>query len=321
MKLRQLEYFLAVVENGSFSRASAELHVAQPALSQQVRKLEQELGVELLTRGPRGVVANERGKILALDTRQLLYDLERMGDRVRGPDSQPKGRVSLGIPSTLNTVLGVPLIERVKRELPLVSLNVVESMSGYILKMLRDGDLDLALVCHIEHLPGFSIRKVLIEDLYFIAPPDLRLARRRGSGAAPGTIEFADLEQFEYTLPGRPHGLRALIKRYAQQSGVRLRITTDVDALTQIKRLVSRGVGCSILSHAAVADELQAGSLSALRIVKPSVQRLTSIAHRADRPLLRAANEVRSHTLAAIRALVLSDDWRAQLLTEGEADR
>ena len=91
-----------------------------------------------------------------MDTRQLLYDLERMGDRVRGPDTQPKGRVSLGIPSTLNTVLGVPLIERVKRELPLVSLNVVESMSGYILKMLRGGDLDLALVCHIEHPVSYT---------------------------------------------------------------------------------------------------------------------------------------------------------------------
>ena len=321
MKLRQLQYFLAVVENGSFSKASAELRVAQPALSQQVRKLEQELGVELLTRGPRGVVANERGETLALDTRKLLYDLERMVDKVRGPDSQPKGRVALGIPSTLNNVLGVPLIERVKRELPLVSLKVVESLSGYILNMLRDGHLDLALLCHIEQLPGFSIRKVLIEDLYFVAPPDRRPARRRGSGAAPETIEFANLDQFEFTLPGHPHGLRALVKRYSQQTGVELRITTEVDAIIQIKRLVSRGVGCSILPHAAVADELQAGSLSALRIVKPSVQRLTSIAHRADRPLLRAASEVRSHTLAAIRALVLSDDWRAQLLTEGKGDQ
>lgn len=308
MNLRQLEYFVTVVECGSFSKAAETLHIAQPALSQQVRKLEAELGVELLVRQSRGVVASQRGRTLARHARELLREAERVRNLMRAEDMSPVGNVALGIPSTINMVLGVPLIEQVKRELPLTRLKIVETLSGYVLEMLRLGQIDLAILCNVDRLPGMTMEKLLIEDLYLVAPPGWNF-----DGAPQGVVEFAALSQVDLILPGQPHGLRLLVEQHAREAGTEIHVGTEVDAISQIKRLVARGLGCTVLSHASAADLIQSGEVVARRIVKPAVQRITSIAHRVDRPLSPAALAVKQRTVRLIRSLIEGGLWTAAL--------
>ncbi|MCS4504793.1 LysR substrate-binding domain-containing protein [Arhodomonas aquaeolei] len=312
MDLRQLRYFVAIVESGSIKRAAMSLYVAQPSLSQHVRNLEEELGVTLLTRSARGVSPTEAGLELLGYARSILSQLEQAREALRAGSVDPHGSVRLGLPNSVSLVLGVPLVEMAHHELPNVSLRVVESMSGYILDWLRAGQLDLAMLYGVQRSPGISARQLLTEDLYLVSLP--------GAGRDDGTVDMQELERFELILPARPHGLRELVEKAARDNGVRLWIRTEIDALTQIKALVRRGLGQAVLSHSAVYEELSRGELVARRIVNPAIDRTVYVAEPSDRPISHAARAVAELLTHCARGLVEDGRWRGELCdTQGYA--
>jgi LysR family nitrogen assimilation transcriptional regulator len=132
LDVRQLRYFVGIVEHGSFSKAATHLNVAQPALSQHVRHMEQELGIGLLHRNTHGVVPTEAGSRLITHARAILAELAELEDKVRGCDSSPRGEVRFGLPGTVGEILAVPLLEQALWLFPGVRIRVVETMSGYI---------------------------------------------------------------------------------------------------------------------------------------------------------------------------------------------
>jgi LysR family transcriptional regulator, nitrogen assimilation regulatory protein len=280
LNFRHLRYFVEIVERGSMTRAAETLFVAQPALSQHIGNLERELGVKLLTRSVKGVTPTDAGEELLRRARAILAQVAETREAIIGGTTAPQGKVVLGLPPSVSAILGVPVIVRLQREYPKVALRIVDSTSGYVLEWLTSGRIDLGVVYGIQRAAGIDAEKLFQEQLYLIRAP--------AGPSAETEIKFRELEKLELVLPGRHHGLRDMLDRIAREHAVCLSTTVEIDALTQMKELVKLGVGYTVLSHAAVYDEIQRGELEAVRIIAPEVTRTMYIARPRDAPMSNA---------------------------------
>lgn len=310
MNLRQLKYFVAIAAEGSLSSASQKLNVAQPSLSQQIRKLEEDLGVELFLRSSRGVAVTEAGQLLLLRAGQILdwvaeteTDLKQMG-------ADPVGEVSFGLPSSISMVLSVPLAETVRMQLPKVKLRAVEAMSGFIQDWLVEQSVDMGMLYDVSAVRHLAYKPLMTEELCFFSAPDAWPFRSR----AGQPVRLADLAEVELVLPSRSHGLRALIDRAARANRVDLNVVLEMDALSQIKALVARGSGYTILAPAAAFDRVQRGELLMAPIVDPAISRSIYLVRNPARPQTRAARAIEEVTMEVISDLVRRGIWRAEEL-------
>ncbi len=307
MDVKQLRYFIAIAEQGSLSAAAARIGIAQPSLSQQVRGLEQELGVSLLVRSPRGVRLTQSGEELLLRARGIVAALDETREALRHSGGPPRGPVAFGLPSSVSMVLSVPLAETVRLALPQVRLRVAEAMSGFIQGWLEEGSLDLAILYDVQAVRHMQIRPLMSEELHFFSAPDAWPLP-----SPPGQpLALAELAALDLVLPSESHGLRAMIERYARAAGVVLTVAVEMDALAQIKTLVARGSGYTILAPAAAQDLVARGELVTAPIVEPVLRRPLYLVRSPGRPLTRATQEVERVTLEVIADLVKRGYWQA----------
>jgi len=159
--LRQLRYFAQIVESGSLSKASRQLFIAQPALSQHISKLESEVGKPLLNRSSKGVAPTDNGLALYHHARFMLRQLDQALSIARKESGAMQGMVSVGLPATTVSALGLPLVRRIRERYPNILINVVEGMSGHLGQMMRMGQLDLAVLFSSDVAPDVSIQPLL----------------------------------------------------------------------------------------------------------------------------------------------------------------
>lgn len=305
MDIRQLKYFIAIAEEGSLSAASARLHVAQPALSQHVIKLEQELGVTLIERSSRGTVLTEPGQTLLQHARGISASMDACREAVRQSGGVPRGQVSFGLPSSISMVLSVPLAETVRLELPHVQLRAIEAMSGFIRSWLEDQSIDLGFLYEVDDLKNCAVRQMMTEDLHFFAAPD-----NWPLTTPPGApVALRDIQPLDLILPSRHHGLRHTIENYARTLGKPLNVVIEMDALAQIKELVVRGSGFTILAPVAAHDRVQRGELIMSRIVEPVMSRQIYLVRNQLKPLTGACRKVEAITIEVIEDLVRRKIW------------
>lgn len=310
MDIRQLRYFIAIAEEGSLSAAAQRVGVAQPSLSQHVLHLEQTLGVRLLERSPRGVTLTQSGALLLTHSRGIVAAMEDALREVRESGNEPRGEVTFGLPSSISMVLSVPLAETVRVELPKVRLRAMEAMSGFIESWLETRHIDLGMLYDIDRLRHFTHRLLVTEELHFFSAPDAWPFRSR----AGSPVRLSDLAAIEMVLPSPQHGLRKMIDRFAQAAGVSLCVTTEMDALGQIKIMVARGSAYTILSPAAAIDFVDRGELIMAPIVEPRMTRPVYLVRNPARPQTLAMREMERVTIAVIRDLVARGIWQAEEL-------
>lgn len=289
--LRQLRYFVAIVEHGSFSRAAQFLHVAQPALSLHVRNMEVDLGTPLLFRSPRGVVPTEAGVILLRHARTVLDQIAVAEEEIRGHHNDPAGEVRLGLPATIGQMLAVPLLTQVHLRHPKIRLRIAEAMSGFVLDWMREGRIDLAVLYGEATEHGITTEALLEEPLQFFGTP--LMLRDVRAEVDPDGIQLAAAARLPLILPGEGHGLRDLIKRHAVIANAELTTMIDVDSYQNIKSLVLEGLGFSILPLNAIAAEVAAGRLESFPITRPMIRRRVHLAHSTERPMTNAVTVVR----------------------------
>ena len=170
MDIRQLRYFAQIVESVSLSAASRVLHIAQPALSQQMAKLEDLVGRPLLIRSSKGVTPTENGWALYRHAQFMLRQLDQALSIARSETEDVQGMVSVGLPATTVAAIGLPLVKRIRERYPSILLNVVEGMSGHIGNLMRLGQLDLAVLFSGDLAPDMVIHPLLMEELFIIIP-------------------------------------------------------------------------------------------------------------------------------------------------------
>lgn len=305
MDMRQLRYFVAICEQGSFSRAAQVLNIAQPALSAHVRNMEADLGTQLLFRSPQGVVPTEAGTTMLRNARLILDQFAVAEAEVRGHAAEPRGEVRIGIPGTISQKLAVPLILAVRARYPGIKLRIAEAMSGFVLDWMRSGQVDLAILYMPAVDRGLASERLFVEDLCLLGPSSA------GALALPPgkSIAFADLTGLPLILPGAAHGLREMLERLAKQHGTVLNSEMDVDSYAAIKDLVARGLGFSVLPFHAVSAEAVAGRLRCWSITAPVIRREIHLVKPSDRPVPRAVTAVESLCRETLMALVADGAW------------
>lgn len=317
MDLRQLRYFVTIVETGSFSKAAQRLHVAQPALSQHVRNMELDLGVELLFRSSQGVVPTEAGETLVRHARLILSQMEAAREAVRGSEGEPEGDVRLGLPGTVSQMLCVPLFREARRLYPRIRLRVAEAMSGFVLDWLREDKIDVGVLYRFGADRSLQARRVLSEEVCLLGPA----APIDRPHPPPGTVSFAALASLPLILPSPGHGLRDLIEARAASEEVSLSTVIDIDTYGQIKLLVEGGLGYSILPRAALREEMAKGSLRAWPLGVPMLSRDLHLVRPADWPARRAVRVIEDLAFATLVRLVRDGVWPATLAEEAPPAR
>lgn len=263
--------------------------------------------MKLLERSPRGVSLTASGEVLLSHAQRITDALEVAVEAVRQSGSEPMGEVTFGLPSSVSMVLSVPLAETVRLELPKVRLRAIEAMSGFIQTWLEDQSIDLGLLYDISSVRHLHHTKLMTEELCFFSAPDAW-----PFDTPPGTeVRLADLAEIDLILPSQHHGLRTMIDRFTRSSGVALTVGTEMDALSQIKIMVSRGSAFTILAPAAAQDFLERGELVMAPIIEPKMVRPIYLVRNPAKPVTKASRELERTTMLVIRDLVDRGIWRA----------
>lgn len=316
MDVRQLRYFLAIVEAGSLSKAAGHVGVAQPALSQHVRHLEAELGVTLLNRIPRGVTPTDAGERLCREARTILNQLAELPQQVMGAVTNPIGEVRIGMSGTVSELVGVPLIEAARDRYPGVRIRLVEAMSGHVLDWLRRGEVDVALVYATSDPKGLEITHLLTEDLCLFGRPGGQLDAPKGS-----VVDMRDVLGLQLITPGPTHGLRRVLDDAAAVVGIPLQPAFEVDSYGNIKRLARSGIAYAVLTPTAIAQEVGEGVFESWRIGPKLLRRNIYLAHSSERPFSAASGVVSDLAREVIRRLVSDGVWLADLAGDETAGR
>lgn len=281
--LRQLEYFVAVVREGNITRAAGVLNVAQTALGQQIRNLEEELGTALLHRHSRGVTPTDAGEALLEHAQRILHDVAELGRTVRKVSGGGSERLSVGITPSIQHLIGTDLLMPETRRLPGYRLHIVEELSFVLVEALKRGEIDMALAYEVEPAPGLIRRPLMEERLLFITSPE------RGR---EGSISFADTLACDLALNGRRDVVWRLVHQTAERLELPFEVAFEVQSVSAIKTLVSRGVGTSVMPYGVVFDELQQGTLMAQVVERPTLMRTLFVVCREDNAHLFADKEV-----------------------------
>jgi LysR family nitrogen assimilation transcriptional regulator len=276
LDLRQLEYFVTVVDLGGFSRAARLLGVAQPAISRQVRALEVELRQNLLVRNGRGASPTEAGKRLLAHARGILQQVERARAEVDEIKGAPVGHVVVGLPPTLARLLSAPIVREFKRRFPRATLSIVEGLSSSIHEWLQVGRIDIGLLYNPAPSPALETRPLLEEPLCFVSRREKRVSQR--------AMPLSELPRHPLIIPSRPNAIRTLVETRLAAIGLKPHVALEIDAVSAILELVAEGHGFAVLGPRALAGAEVARRLASMPIVKPRIASTLALATSAQRP-------------------------------------
>jgi DNA-binding transcriptional LysR family regulator len=305
MELRSLAYFARIAELGSITRAAAHLHLAQPALTRHVQRLEEELGVALFTRANRGVRLTEAGEKLLESAMRILRDVERTGDEIRAQEAHPSGRIVLGVTPTLCPVLVPELFARLRADYPRVELKVMHAGMVRLEEFIIDGRVDVALLSELSRSRLVVSTRLAQEEMVLVTRPGAR---------APGGLSAEELLRTPLVLGD---GLRAAMDALLAGRGIELNVEMEVNDHETMRLMVQRGAGASVLPYSSVARECEHGLLEAHRMTEGGVFRTLAIGVRASRTA-SPAREAVARTLAGLVA-AMDHEGRLSLASAGPA--
>lgn len=247
MDVAALKDLIAVVDAGSISRAAQAAGLSQPAMSQRMAQLEQEVGRRLFERGPRGVEPTAAGLELYRGAQQVVRQIDRLADDLGAGTRDVRGTVSLGVPATVAAGLVPDLVRLVGERHPGIHLELFESMSGYVQELLGRGRLDLAVLFRDPASRDDHDREVPLYD------EELFLATASGRPHPPRPVDPRDLADRPLVAPGTHSNLRDLVERACTTHGVRPRVVADVESLAAMVRIAQSGDADAVLPRSVAA--------------------------------------------------------------------
>lgn len=303
MEFRLLRNFIKIVELSSITAASEQLHVAQPALSRQVKALESELGVLLLRRHGRGVMPTEEGMRLVSRAKLILEDFENLQAEVTGNPTSLSGTLTLGLPPTVAEVLATHLIIRTMEEYPDVNLRIVSGFSGHVQDWLMRGKVDLGVAYEGQKSKLIKSKPIILEQLFLIQSAE-------ASNVQDGTpITAVDALRQPLILPNPEHGLRGRIESIAQADQIDLNVVLEIDILPTMLSFVERDLGSTILPLVSVINQVRAGKLIARPIVQKAIDRTLVLMTPLNTPASRLATGFSEFLTAEVHHLATSGEW------------
>jgi DNA-binding transcriptional LysR family regulator len=277
MDFKQLRAFLTVADTGNVTRAAVLLNLVQPAVSRQLRLLEEDVGAELFERERHGMVLTDAGKALLVYARRAMLELDRARAEITGAASGIGGIVTIGLlPSTCDLIAS-PLVSAVAANYPGIRMRIAMGYAGTLQQWLETGEIDAALLYGVERIPSIHARPLLEEALWVVGAASAKLSRHK-------PVPLSRLVGKPLILPSGPHGIRTLVDHACAVSNVELTTVAETNAMSIQKSLVLGGHGFTILPPIAFADELSRKRVSAAPLSDPKITRtivLALPAHRA----------------------------------------
>jgi DNA-binding transcriptional LysR family regulator len=295
VQIGHLRCFLAVAERRHFTRAARELGVAQPSVSAQVRRLEDELGSELFQRMKGNVTLTPAGEALLPYARRILADVDAASSELLAATAQVRGRLALGATPSLAATLVPPVLARFHAAYPAVDLALREAGSVDLVAALEEGALDVALVILPVRHDVLVTQPLVREELVVAVARNHPLAKRR-------TMSVADLRDVPLVMFREGYDLRSSTEVACRAAGFAPTFAVEGGEMDGVLRLTAAGLGAAIVPSLVVEPR---GPLHAIRVARPALTRTIGLAHRRDRRLSRAAQEL----VETMRALVRDRSW------------
>jgi DNA-binding transcriptional LysR family regulator len=255
MEIHQLRYFVAVAEEGSFSRAAAREHVAQPSLSQQIQKLEAEIEQRLFDRLSRTVVVTEAGKCLLDYARKILVEISEARRCLDDLQHEISGRLSVGAILTMAPYVLPKLIREFQARYPKVVLEVVEDTTERLATRLEEGTLDVAIMSTCQQSPALKPQSLGKEALLVLVPNQHHLAQKKKIG-------WSDLKSEKFLLLHEVHCLSAQVCQLLARHNLRPELALRGAQLSTIAQMVATGMGVSVVPQMMVEHQLPNGCVA-----------------------------------------------------------
>ena len=307
MELRQLRYFIRIVELGSMGRAALDLGVGTPALSQQISRLEGELSTRLLQRTTTGVLPTDAGLAFFRQAQLAIRHADAAAQAAR--QARLAGHVSIGLAPSTSGVLALPLLEAMRERYPDVRLRVVESLSGNLATMLNARQLDLAVLFETDGARRWSVLPLLEERLFVIGRRDL-------PGMPTGrSVRIARLASLPLVLPSGTHGLRAILDAAFARERCAPHVVLEIDGLAVLMDAVRAGLAATIQPGAATV-RLPADEMARIELAEGSARRRNVLASLSDDELSPAALAARVVLRSVAAGLVAQQRWPGATLHE-----
>jgi LysR family nitrogen assimilation transcriptional regulator len=302
MDLRQLKYFVAVAENGSFSRAASTTGLPQPSLSRHIKQLEEELRAPLFYRNGRGATLTPAGELLIAFAVPMLEKSVRVERDIMALSGSVRGAVTIGILPTLAPRLLTPLLKILREQHPELRLRVQVGMSGTVVDWLQSGEVDIGTIYQPHHRNVFLAETLLVEDLF--------LVRRTGS-SLPVVANAEDLSRLPLVIPGPQHGLRQLVEEAMAKRDLGLQVVYEVDSINAIKGILQSEDLATLLPKAAVESEVRQGRLEISSVPDLDIKRTLALAT-ARNSTVDTARRAVIRTIRSVAALVAPEaGWSA----------
>ena len=271
MDLKHLRAFLTVAETGSVTRAAEALHLVQPAVSRQLRLLEENVGARLFERERHGMALTQAGRALVVYARRAILELDRARAEISGGAGGVGGLVTLGLLASTCDLLAKPLISAVATAYPGIRIRIAMAYSGTLQQWLESGEVDAGLLYGVQHSPTIQAKPLVEEALWVVGSPSAKLRRNR-------PVPLSALKGKPMVLPSPTHGIRALIDHACAVSHVELNVIAETNAMNVQKSLVLSGHSLTILPSIAVANDVARKRITAAPLSNPTITRTIVLA-------------------------------------------
>jgi len=294
MDIKKLDYFVHVAELGSFTKAAAQLSIAQSALSHSVHHLELELKRTLLHRNGRGVTPTDAGRRLLAHAHGILTQVRRARDELAETSDAMMGNVIVGLPPTVARHLTVPLVKSFRSSFPKGSVAVVEALSASVTERIVDGRIDIGLVYNPPPQPSVEIRPLHEQQLNLIS------RKAAGSRRSNKSVQLRDLPNYPLILTSRMNANRMFVEAQLAQIGLKPQVEFEIDGAASVLDLVHEGYGHAVLPLSSLSGHAFVRSFIARPIVRPKLRIPLMLVTSAQRPITPLTRE----TLALIQKTV-----------------
>lgn len=303
MDLRQLRYFVKVVECANITRASEALHIAQPAISQQMRNLEQDMGMQLLERSAQGVVPTAAGQTLYRHAVDLLRQADATHELLRQDAEYPQGKVSVGMPSSTARMLAMPLARTIRCRYPGIKLELIDAPSADLAGLITVGRVALAV--EVDGVPtrGVVSQRLFSETLYLVAWPEFELPQT--------SVSLQSLAQMPLVLPCTPNTIRSRVESAMQEAGLPFAVEFEANSTDLLFSAVRARLGVTILPWAAAHVELAQQSLKLASIDHRLFSRELSLCWPDTAVHSNAVQKVKETILELFEAFEQQQGWAA----------
>ncbi|WP_428943416.1 nitrogen assimilation transcriptional regulator NAC [Pantoea sp. FN060301] len=298
MNLRRLKYFVKIVDIGSLTQAAEVLHIAQPALSQQVATLENELDQQLLIRTKRGVTPTDAGKILYSHARAILRQCEQAQAAVINAGQSLNGQVTVGLaPGSAASSLTMPLLQTVRDQFPDVRVYLHENSGVLLNEKVMSGQLDMAVLYDRSPTAGITSQTLMKEDLYLV-----------GATTCPGqSVELSQVAQMNLFLPRDYSAVRKRIDEAFSLRRLSARIIGEIESVATLTAAIASETGVTVLPESAARTLVSSTNAWMARINSPTLSLPLSLNVSARVPLSASAQAVKNILLSLLNKPLIED--------------